>query len=65
MTTIDTCKPYRVKASCGHEVIRHMRAATAGVAWSESVVLQAPNGVPCAACAADEQRRFTKAGNTR
>jgi hypothetical protein len=46
----ESTQPYKVRTSCGHIVIRRMREATAGVAYSESVVLEAPNGRPCDAC---------------
>lgn len=52
----ESCKPYRVLTSCGHEVIRKMREATAGVPWSEDVVLQAPNGRPCDACEQKQEK---------
>lgn len=42
--------PYKVRTSCGHIVIRKMREATAGVAFGDDVVLEAPNGRPCDAC---------------
>ena len=45
-------KPYKVRASCGHIVVRSMREATAGVPYSESVVLDAPTGRACEACEA-------------
>lgn len=47
---VDTCKPFKVRTSCGHIVIRKMREATAGVPWSEGVVIEAPGGRPCDAC---------------
>lgn len=45
-------QPYKVCTSCGHIVIRRMRPATAGVAYSEDVVLEAPNGRACEDCEA-------------
>jgi hypothetical protein len=47
---IDSVKPFKVRASCGHIVIRPMREATAGLAYSPDVVLEAPNGRACPAC---------------
>lgn len=47
---IDTCQPYKVRASCGHIDERLMRAATAGVAWGPDVVLDGSRGLPCKAC---------------
>lgn len=49
---VDRVQPYRVRASCGHIVIRPMREATAGVPFSEDVVLDAPHGRACEACEA-------------
>lgn len=48
---LDVTKPYKVRASCGHLTIRRMREATAGILWSEDVVIDAPNGAPCPDCA--------------
>ncbi len=47
---IDFVKPFKVRASCGHIVIRKMREATAGVRYSEDVVLDAPRGRACPDC---------------
>lgn len=44
------CMPYKVRTSCGHIVVRKMRPATAGVPFSDDVVLEAPNGLACADC---------------
>lgn len=49
---IDGTKPYKVRASCGHIDIRRMRESTAGVPYSDDVVLDAPNGAPCRECEA-------------
>ena len=46
----ERCQPYKVRTSCGHIVVRMMRPATARVAWSETVVLEAPGGMPCPEC---------------
>ena len=54
----DTVQPFKVRASCGHIVVRKMRAATAGVPYSEDVVLNAPNGRACDACEANAKRDF-------
>jgi hypothetical protein len=43
-------QPYKVRASCGHIVIRRMRPATAGVPYTPEVVLDAPNGRACEHC---------------
>jgi hypothetical protein len=51
---IDSVKPFKVRASCGHIVIRPMREATAGLAYAPDVVLEAPNGRACPACEAKE-----------
>lgn len=42
--------PYRVRASCGHIVIRKMRESTAGVPFTEDVLLESPTGRPCEPC---------------
>lgn len=47
---VDSTKPYKVRASCGHIDVRPMRESTAGVPYSEAVVLDAPNGAPCREC---------------
>ncbi len=47
---VESCKPFKVRASCGHIVIRKMREATAGVAYSPDVVLEAPRGRACPEC---------------
>lgn len=49
-TRMERCKPYRVRTSCGHEVIRQMREETARIAWTPDVVIDAPNGRPCPMC---------------
>jgi hypothetical protein len=54
----DTVRPFKVRASCGHIVVRKMRAATAGVPYSEDVVLNAPNGRACDACEAKAKKDF-------
>jgi len=51
-TFAEQVKPYNVRASCGHIVVRKMREAVAGVPYSEAVVLEAPNGRACDACEA-------------
>ena len=57
-TIADTVQPFKVRASCGHIVVRKMRAATAGVPYSEDVVLNAPNGRACDACEAKAKQDF-------
>lgn len=47
---VDRCRPFKVRTSCGHIVIRPMREATAGVAFRDDVVLEAPHGRACPAC---------------
>lgn len=47
---LETTKPFKVRTSCGHIVIRRMREATAGVPFTEDTVLEAPNGRPCEQC---------------
>jgi hypothetical protein len=47
---IGMLRPYKVRTGCGHVVTRQMRPATAGIEWSEEVVIEAPGGVPCDAC---------------
>jgi hypothetical protein len=54
-TRVDGVQPYKVRARCGHIVVRPMRAATAGVAYAPSVVLDAPKGRACDACEAKEK----------
>ncbi len=49
-TVIDACKPFQVRASCGHIVIRKMREATAGVPYTPETILEAPNGRACESC---------------
>jgi hypothetical protein len=44
--------PYKVRASCGHIVVRKMRPAAARVPYSEDAVLDAPHGRACDACEA-------------
>jgi hypothetical protein len=58
-TSAEGIQPYRVRASCGHVVVRPMTPATAGVPYSETVVIDAPKGRACEACEAkrDPQRR--------
>lgn len=51
---IEGVKPFKVRASCGHIVIRKMREATAGVPYADDVILDAPNGRACEEC---ENRR--------
>ena len=51
---ITETKPYRVRTSCGHVVIRKMREATAGVPYAPEVLLEAPEGLPCPACQAGQ-----------
>jgi hypothetical protein len=55
---IEACQPFKVRASCGHIVIRKMREATAGVPYTEDVVLEAPNGRACDACEKIQMARF-------
>ena len=68
---IEGVQPFKVRASCGHIVIRKMREATAGVAYSDSVILDAPNGRACEECekawaeyqhAADDLARSGRSG---
>lgn len=47
---VESTMPFKVRASCGHIVIRRMREATAGVAYTEETVLEAPNGRACDTC---------------
>jgi hypothetical protein len=47
---VDSVKPFQVRASCGHVVIRKMREATAGVPYTPETILDAPNGRACPAC---------------
>lgn len=47
---VERCQPFKVRASCGHIVIRKMREATAGVPYTEKTVLDAPNGRACDEC---------------
>jgi len=47
---IEGVKPFKVRASCGHTVIRKMREATAGVPYTEDTILEAPNGRACNEC---------------
>lgn len=47
---VDACQPFKVRASCGHIVIRKMREATAGVPYTPETVLEAPNGRACEEC---------------
>lgn len=47
---IEGTKLFKVRTGCGHIVIRRMREATAGVPYTEEVILEAPNGMPCEAC---------------
>jgi hypothetical protein len=54
LAIVDATKPYKVRARCGHIVIRRMREATAGVPFSETVVLDAPNGRECDECEAKD-----------
>jgi len=49
---IEGTKPFKVRASCGHIVIRKMREATAGVPYTEETILEAPNGRACPDCEA-------------
>lgn len=51
-TLVESTKPFKVRASCGHIVIRRMREATAGVPYTEETILEAPNGRACDACEA-------------
>lgn len=67
---IEGCKPFKVRASCGHIVIRKMREATAGVPYTDETVLDAPNGRACDECeawaeyqhAADDLARSGRSG---
>jgi len=54
-TIADSVKPYKVRASCGHVVVRPMRAATARVPYSPDVILNAPKGRACDACEAKQK----------
>ena len=56
-TLVSQCMPYKVRTSCGHIVIRKMRAETAGVPYTEEVVIEAPRGRPCEPCLAAGVRR--------
>jgi hypothetical protein len=47
---IDSCKPFKVRASCGHIVIRKMREATAGVPYTPETILEAHQGRACEQC---------------
>ncbi len=47
---IEGCQPFKVRASCGHIVIRKMREATAGVPYTPDTILDAPSGRACPAC---------------
>ncbi len=47
---VDSVKPFQVRASCGHIVIRKMRETTAGVPYTTETILDAPNGRACDAC---------------
>lgn len=58
-TLVDSVKPFKVRASCGHIVIRKMREATAGVPYTPETVLDAPNGRACPDCE-DEERAALK-----
>lgn len=49
-TVVDACQPFKVRASCGHIVIRKMREATAGVPYTPETILDAPNGRACEEC---------------
>lgn len=49
-TLVESVKPFKVRASCGHIVIRKMREATAGVPYTPETVLDAPNGRACSDC---------------
>ena len=49
-TLVESVKPFKVRASCGHVVIRKMREATAGVPYTPETILDAPNGRACDAC---------------
>jgi putative endonuclease len=55
MTIGDSMQPYKVRASCGHVVVRPMRASTAGVPYSSDVILEAPKGRACDACEAKQK----------
>jgi hypothetical protein len=46
----DSVQPFKVRASCGHIVIRKMREATAGVKYTPEVILDAPRGRACDEC---------------
>ena len=48
----ESVKPFKVRASCGHILIRPMREATAGQRYSPDVVIDAPKGRACDACEA-------------
>jgi hypothetical protein len=50
LTLVDGTKPYKVRTSCGHIVIRRMREATAGVPFTPDTIIEAPGGRPCEEC---------------
>jgi len=47
---VESTMPFKVRASCGHIVIRRMREATAGRPYTEDTILEAPNGRACEEC---------------
>ena len=49
---VESTMPFKVRASCGHIVIRRMREATAGVPYTPETILDAPNGSECDTCEA-------------
>lgn len=51
---IARCQPYRVEMVCGHIETRMMREATAGIPWTPTATVKAPNR-KCATCEAVEQ----------
>ena len=49
---VESTQPFKVRASCGHIVIRRMREATAGVRYTPETILDAPRGRACEECEA-------------
>ena len=49
---VDSVKPFKVRASCGHVEVRKMRESTAGVPYTPETILDAPNGRACPTCEA-------------
>jgi hypothetical protein len=56
MTTsfiVNRCMPFRVRHTCDHIERRMMRAATAGIPWSETAEVTAGN--KCQHCSTDDR----------